>query len=88
VTRKGVAVYEQRIKFDFIGDAPHSARLALVAELAERHPRYFGYAIEHDYAAHRCTLVCLTPGVWNDAWAAVQAAQAEGKVRILSPKER
>lgn len=77
-------MYEQRITFNFVGDKPHAQRLALVAELAQRHPRYFWYKIEHSYAAHRCTLICLAPDVWTDVLAYVQTAQTQGLALIVS----
>jgi len=80
-------MYEQRLKANFEPSAPHAVRLAFVAELAQRHPRYFWYSIEHLPLAQRCTLIALQPDIWDDVLAAAQVAQASGIVQIISPKQ-
>ena len=80
-------MYEQHLKVNFEPDAPHTARLAFVAELAQRHPKYFWYNIEYSPVAQRCTLIALQPSVWADVLAAAQVAQASGIVQIISPKQ-
>ncbi len=79
-------MYEQRLKLHFVATAPHGVRLTLIAELAERHPRYFWYAIEHSPSAQRCTLTALQPQVWDDIAATILAAESNGIVHIVSPK--
>ena len=80
-------MYEQHLKLEFEPSASHIARLAFVAELAQRHPEYFWYSIKHSPAAHRCELIALAPDVWDDVLASAQVAQSSGIVRIVSPKE-
>ncbi|MDR2872129.1 MAG: hypothetical protein LBV45_06340 [Xanthomonadaceae bacterium] len=80
-------MYEQHLKFNFSADASHETRLSFVAELAQRHPKYFWYTIEHSPSAQCGTFIVLQPGVWSSVLATAQTAQAGGLIQIVSPKQ-
>jgi hypothetical protein len=77
-------VYSASLVVTFDKATTHTWQLGFVANLADAHPNMM-YSVESGLR-HRCTLTAFHPAVYDAVLKAAQEAQAEGHLRIVSPK--